>query len=349
MLDLLTALTEADGRATGPAAWSPWRAGLVSRLAAAAAARLGGAPLPDPLPLQTQLRRRAREVAGRLDGGEPVVVLAPERGLPADPAGTTTGTLGPPGSQDRSEVEQVPAATPGAAAQDRAVPDRAAADRAVPDRAVPDRAVPDELPAPDRSGGPSVPAPSAWTITVFAPDRPGLLALVAGVLTSDRFSVRSATSVVEAGVAAIECVVARRPEDPPDLPRLRLLLGRALAGRLDLAGRLASRETALPAPVAAPRVTVAQGASAQATVLEVRAADRAGLLFRVCLTISDAGGQMRSAHASTLGGEAVDVFYVVDTDGSCRSATTRPRSLAVVGVRWHWPREVRPPVLPIAP
>ena len=45
-LQLLAALTEADSKATGPAAWSSWRAGLVDALVARVAARLRGETLP---------------------------------------------------------------------------------------------------------------------------------------------------------------------------------------------------------------------------------------------------------------------------------------------------------------
>ena len=56
-------------------------------------------------------------------------------------------------------------------------------------------------------------------------------------------------------------------------------------------------------------------ARTSATVLEVRAHDRPGLLHRIGAALAAAGVDVRSARVSTLGSEAVDVFYVVGPDG----------------------------------
>ena len=51
-------------------------------------------------------------------------------------------------------------------------------------------------------------------------------------------------------------------------------------------------------------------------MLEVRAHDRPGLLHRIGASLAALGVDVRSALVSTLGSEAVDVFYVVGPDGA---------------------------------
>ena len=48
-----------------------------------------------------------------------------------------------------------------------------------------------------------------------------------------------------------------------------------------------------------------------ATILELRAADDVGLLYRVAHALELAGANVRAARISTLGSDVVDAFYLV--------------------------------------
>ncbi|MCB9373739.1 MAG: [protein-PII] uridylyltransferase, partial [Microthrixaceae bacterium] len=83
-LELLAALTEADSIATGPAAWGDWKAGLVARLVARTAHRLGGGDgdagraTPFPSPEQRVAMAEGQPVI-RVDGDDTIWVVAPDR------------------------------------------------------------------------------------------------------------------------------------------------------------------------------------------------------------------------------------------------------------------------------
>jgi len=64
-----------------------------------------------------------------------------------------------------------------------------------------------------------------------------------------------------------------------------------------------------------PRVVIDNRASNSYTVIEVNGRDRPGLLHDVTAAISDQGMQIASAHVTTYGVRAVDVFYVKDIFG----------------------------------
>lgn len=62
-------------------------------------------------------------------------------------------------------------------------------------------------------------------------------------------------------------------------------------------------------------MSLVDGASQTATVVEVRAHDAPGLLWRVGRALGECGLDVRAARVETLGAEVVDVFYVTDGDG----------------------------------
>jgi [protein-PII] uridylyltransferase len=159
---------------------------------------------------------------------------------------------------------------------------------------------------------------AAGEITVVAPDRPGLLWQAAGVLASHRLEIRSANAASHGPMAVAAYAVVYPYGEPPDDALVTADLRRALTGDLDVGQRLArhgQQRPRLPA-AAPPRVTMLDGASRTATVVEVRAHDAPGLLWRIGRALGECGLDVRAARVETLGAEAVDVFYVTDLAGN---------------------------------
>jgi [protein-PII] uridylyltransferase len=182
-----------------------------------------------------------------------------------------------------------------------------------------------EPPSEEPSGEPE---PLGVELLIAVPDQPGVLPAVSGVLAMHRLTVRTAElraldlpdGVHDSAVLLLDWRVAAEYGSLPQAARLRADLVRALDGSLDIAARLAERDAAYPRRRGVvpppPRVTVAPAASRHATVIEVRAQDAPGLLFRIGRALEKAGVRVRSAHVSTLGANAVDAFYVTTPTGS---------------------------------
>nr|WP_255499374.1 [protein-PII] uridylyltransferase [Aeromicrobium senzhongii] len=145
-------------------------------------------------------------------------------------------------------------------------------------------------------------------ITIVSADRRGMLADLAGGLTVAGLNIRSCRSVTIGSVAATLWEVSRPQVDTAALTQR---LKPVLEGRMDLSQRLAYR---LERDEYEPRVSVLDTSEQSATLVQVRTLDRRGLVWTVCHTIASLGHHIRSAHLSTYGDEARDVFYATDDD-----------------------------------
>jgi [protein-PII] uridylyltransferase len=159
-------------------------------------------------------------------------------------------------------------------------------------------------------------------VTTVAPDRPGLFSRVAGVLSIHGLDVLGAQAHSdEQGMAANEFRVVPPRDGVVDWAKVAADLERAIAGQLAIEARLAERartyrrRRALAATATVPSVRIDNDASSNATVVEVRAPDRIGLLYRVTKALADLGLDIRHARVQTLGPDVVDAFYVRSHDG----------------------------------
>ncbi|HVX42266.1 MAG TPA: [protein-PII] uridylyltransferase [Mycobacteriales bacterium] len=144
----------------------------------------------------------------------------------------------------------------------------------------------------------------------------GILSSAAGVLALHRLEVVAATVVSDAGREFEIFSVVPPFGEPPDAARLRADLHRARSGSLDLDARLRAVESAYPAGDPAPAVVSwFDDAATDATVVELRAPNARGLLFRVTSAFDAAGVRVRAARVSTWGTAVVDAFYLENAAG----------------------------------
>ncbi len=172
-----------------------------------------------------------------------------------------------------------------------------------------------KIPRAVRKGGVSIEVDETERgsrVTVIARDRVGLLADGAAMLALQRSSVRAGRSWLqgEHGVAVWEV-----DDEGLDARVLHQRFDAIVHGRLDARARLSR----IAAEGLAPSVAVRPEEATSATVLEVRAADRPGVLYLVLSTLADLDITVRSAHLDTLGPQAVDVFYVQEAHAGALS------------------------------
>ena len=161
------------------------------------------------------------------------------------------------------------------------------------------------------------------TLLVIAPDQHGMFSRVAGALALSGLRVLLAAAHSEYGMALERFQVESTLGLEIDWPQVTAYVEQALAGRLAIEARLAERISTYevepdftPRPVIAPKVSVDNESSSTATIIELAAQARIGLLSRVTSALSQLGLDILSAKVQDLGGDVVHAYYVRDGEGN---------------------------------
>jgi [protein-PII] uridylyltransferase len=289
-LERLFVLTYADMRAVAPGVWNNWRAMLV-----------------------TELYVRAREFFER---GE---FLPEDRTARADRARTRVQTAVPP--EARAAVDHLV----------RTMPDSYFV--STPEEVVPDHAALVARLAEREAGGADAAVEKHWTdfpelgfveLAIATRDRPGLFAMITGVLAAEGMNILAARIATSRDGIALDAFRISRPNDEPALDderaeRLEETLMDALRGSLaveDLVRRSARpwlrRRRARPVPT---EIAIDNDVSDAFTVIDVTAGDRVGLLFTITNCLYTQQVRIHLAKVTTMVTQALDAFYVTDHDG----------------------------------
>ncbi len=175
-------------------------------------------------------------------------------------------------------------------------------------------------------------------VSVVAPDRPGLFVRLAAAFALAGVSIVGARiHTSRDGIAVDNFRVAFPDATLHDRRQRARLLEEAIRRMLAPEAPPPERElrrrerAALPTRrqvfAVEPVVLIDDRASRRATVIEINATDRSGLLYDLAAGLADLGLDIRSAHVSTYGERAVDVFYVTEADGRKVEGEARQREI----------------------
>ncbi len=180
-------------------------------------------------------------------------------------------------------------------------------------------------------------------ITLYAPDSPRLLCAIAGACTLAGANIADASVFTTRRGWALDTISVSRGSNSDADERARAArivrtIERILAGEINPAETLKKKTTEnarLKAFTRQTEVIVNNSWSQAYTVIETHGLDRTGLLYDLTSALSDLKLNIASAHISTYGEHAVDVFYVLDLTGnkithaSKRAAIRRRLSAAI--------------------
>ncbi|MBK9170939.1 MAG: nucleotidyltransferase domain-containing protein [Bryobacterales bacterium] len=172
----------------------------------------------------------------------------------------------------------------------------------------------------------------AWKLTVLASDRPSLFASVCGTLSAFGLSILRAEAFANRRHDVLDTFVFADPLrtlelNPEERDRLLATVERVVLGKVKAEDLLRNRPR--PAPPSrgahvAPVIVFDPDASVSATLVEIVAADRPGLLFDLAHAIAELGCSIEVVLVETAAHKAMDVFYLT-RDGGKLDGETRDR------------------------
>lgn len=170
---------------------------------------------------------------------------------------------------------------------------------------------------------------SVTEFNVLAPNHPRLLSLFAGACAAAGANIVGASVSTTRDGRALDTFRLQRAfqldeDEERRAKRIGSFIERMLKGEVRLEALMEKRrpEPKVSAFTVAPEVVINNALSDQFTVIEVAGLDRPGLLYDLTSTLSDLSLDITSAHVTTYGEKAVDVFYVTDLTGK-KIAETR--------------------------
>ena len=158
----------------------------------------------------------------------------------------------------------------------------------------------------------------SYELTVLTKDRMFLFASVAGALASFGLNILKAEAFSNQQGTILDTFTFADPQrtlelNPSELDRLRRTLERVISGKVDVKALLRNRpKTVAPSKGGRIEASVAfdSEGSDRATLVEVVAQDRPGLLYDLASALSESGCNIELVLIDTEAHKALDVFYV---------------------------------------